>query len=210
MKRIIMIIFGACLLSTGLTYAQVEESIDQQYSITGGVFLKVDSLSSEQVSLWPEIYATYESNMSEHLTGFFRMNVIIPTSVNVKLDKEYDDGIASHSARGFGITLGGRYYINESFKGIYAGPSVSYYRYNHTYKLDGYLNEEEYAITSIRASFALGYQYISESGFSFNVYLAAMLDHKYFEKFTTPVNTIALGSGNFIKPDMGISFGYHF
>lgn len=209
MKQIVLL-FGIILMLFNLGIAQVEDSFQQEYSITGGAFLKVDSLSSEQVSLWPEIYATYESSMSEHLTGFFRMNVIIPASVNIKLDKEYDDGIASHSARGFGITLGGRYYINESFRGVYAGPTVSYYRYNHTYKMDGYLNEEEFAITSIRGSFAIGYQYIYEGGFSFNVYLAAMLDHKYFEKFVTPVKTVALGSGNFIKPDLGISLGYHF
>ncbi|MDA3912004.1 MAG: DUF3575 domain-containing protein [Bacteroidales bacterium] len=191
-------------------FAQVEDGLEQKYNLTGGTFVKIDSMSSDQISLWPELYATYESNMSEHLTGYFRLNVIIPTSINIKLNPEYEDGIEKHSAKGFGINLGAKYYIREAFHGFYAGPFISYYRYNHTYKYSAFLNEEEYSITSVRGSFIIGYQHISESGFVFDVYLGAMLDHKYYEKFTSTFNTIALGSANFIKPDMGISFGYHF
>jgi hypothetical protein len=191
-------------------FAQVEDGLEQKFNLTAGTFLKFDSISADQLSLWPEVYATYESNMSEHLTGFFRLNVIIPTSINIKLNPEFDDGIEKHSARGFGINLGAKYYIREAFHGFYAGPSVSYYRFNHTYKYSAFLNEEEYSITAVRGSFVVGYQHISEYGFVFDVYLGAMLDHKYYEKFTSPIKTIALGSANFIKPDLGISIGYHF
>lgn len=210
MKKSHIILFTLCLSSFFSSFAQVEDGLEQKYNITGGAFVKIDSMSSDQISLWTEVYATYESNMSEHLTGYFRLNVIIPASFDIKLNPEYDDGIETHSARGFGINLGAKYYIREAFHGFYAGPTVSYYRYNHIYKYSAFLNDEEYSITSVRGSFIIGYQHISEYGFVFNVYIGAMLDHKYYEKFISTINTIALGSANFIKPDMGISIGYHF
>lgn len=189
-------------------FAQVEAELEQKYNLTAGTFVKIDSMSSDQISLWPEVYATYESNMSEHLTGYFRLNVIIPASFDVKFNPEFEDGIERHSAKGFGVNLGAKYYIREAFHGFYAGPTVSYYRYNHIYKYSA--NEKEYSITSVRGSFVVGYQHISEYGFVFDIYVAALLDHKYYEKFISPINTIAWGSANFIKPDMGISIGYHF
>ena len=209
MKR--HIITFITIICAGLnSFAQVDDGLERKYTISGGAFLKVDSLSDQQISLWPEIYATYESNMSKRLSGFFRLNVIIPASIDIPLESGFDDGISGHSARGFGINLGARYYLKEAMHGFYAGPFVSYYRYNHIYNFDKILSEDEYSITSIRGSLAIGYQQIWANGFSLHTYIGVLLDHKYIEKFTSVIDTEAVGSVNLIKPDIGISVGYYF
>lgn len=205
-------IIGLIITLLSITgFAQTEEHLEKKYTITGGAFLKIDSLSDKQISLWPEVYVCYESNMRRHLSGFFQLNVIVPVSVDISFDKNFDDDIASHSAKGFGLNLGARYYINESLKGFYAGPIVSYYRYNHKYRSSiTSRKEDEYSITSIRGSFVIGYQKVWESGFTLNIYSGAYLDHKNIKKFTSPTKTKDIGNVNLIKPDFSISVGYYF
>ena len=190
--------------------AQLEEGFDKEYVISGGAFIKTDSISSESLSFWPEIYGTYESNMSNYLSGFFRINVILPINFSIETDKTYEDTISKRKVSGFGMTLGGRYYIRGAMTGFYAGPSISYYRYNHTYEYSTRVGDYQYAINAIRGTMTLGYQHISDNGFVIHGYIGVMLDHKNYSYFVTPYNPEPSGSMNLIKPDMGFSIGYHF
>lgn len=192
-----------------LLCAQLEESFEKKNTITGGMFMKVDSLSDKRMSFWPEIYGTYESNLSERLAGFFRMNVIIPLTINIQKAEVYGDPISKQHARGFGMTLGARYYINAVLHGFYVGPSVGYYRYNHTYEYEN-RSDVEFSITSVRGSMVLGYQYVYNNGFTIHAYAGIMLDHKSYAEFITVVKTVPAGSISLLKPDVGLSFGYYF
>ncbi|MGM0650611.1 MAG: DUF3575 domain-containing protein, partial [Bacteroidota bacterium] len=201
-RKLAFVIF---LLFPLMLCAQLEETFEEQHSFTGGIFPKVDSMSDKRLSFWPEIYGTYESNLSERLAGFFRMNVIIPLTVSFQSGEVYGDSISNHRAKGFGMTLGARYYINNVMRGVYVGPSVSYYRYNHAYEYANRLSEDEYSINSVRGSMVLGYQYISKSGFTIHAYAGLTLDHKNYAIFVTQVETEPIGSMSLLKPDAGLS-----
>lgn len=210
MKKLQILLITLSISFSTIAFAQTEEGLDKQYTVSGGTFMKFDSISSNQISIIPEIYGTYESNLSEKLSGYVRINIIIPISIDIPLDKEYDDGITKHKANGFGFTLGSRYYISKLMNGFYLGPSISYYRYNHIYEIDNNISDTEYSITSIRVSGSLGYQYIFENGFIVHLYSAIMLDHKQYSIFISNYNTESKGKMNLLKPDFGVSIGYHF
>jgi len=190
--------------------AQLDESFEKKNTITGGMFMKVDSMSDKRMSFWPEIYGTYESNLSERLAGFFRLNVIIPATISYQKADVYGDVISKQHARGFGMTLGARYYINAVMQGFYVGPSIGYYRYNHTYEYENRISDDEYSITSVRGSMVLGYQHVYKNGFTIHGYVGIMLDHKNYARFISLIETVPAGSTNLIKPDVGLSFGYYF
>ncbi|MGM0625050.1 MAG: DUF3575 domain-containing protein [Bacteroidota bacterium] len=198
------------LIMPVLASAQLEDGFEKEYSVTGGIFPKADSISSDKVSMWPELYATYESNMSQHLSGFFRLNVIIPVGFGFKTNKTYHDTISSRKAKGFGLSLGGRYYITQAMQGFYAGPSVSYYRYNQIYTYENRIGEDEYGVNAVRGSMIIGYQHIYENGFTMHAYIGIMLEHKNYKRFVSLVETKPVGSMNLIKPDAGFSIGYYF
>ncbi|MGC9332205.1 MAG: DUF3575 domain-containing protein [Bacteroidales bacterium] len=208
MKKSSFILFLVCV--PALLCAQLDESFEKKNTITGGMFMKVDSLSDERMSFWPEIYGTYESNLSERLAGFFRMNVIIPLTINIQKAEVYGDTISKQHARGFGMTLGARYYINAVMHGFYVGPSVGYYRYNHTYEYENRISDDEFSITSVRGSMVLGYQHVYKNGFAIHAYAGIMLDHKSYAEFINVVETVPAGSISLLKPDVGLSFGYYF
>jgi hypothetical protein len=205
-----LIILYCAICFSIVTNAQVQEQLVPNHVISAGTFLKIDSISDKSLSFFPEIYMTYESNMSENLTGFFRLNIILPLSIDVPLVENPYDSLNSHKANGFGISLGARYYINEAFKGFYVGPAVSYYRYNHSYLFTDKNIEKDYSITSVRGSMAVGYQKIFANNFVLHIYLAMMLDHKNFARFKSQIETEMIGSGNYLKPDIGVSVGYYF
>jgi hypothetical protein len=210
MKKLQILFIALFFGFSTIAFAQTEESLDKQYTVSGGTFMKFDSISSDQISIIPEVYGTYESNLSEKLSGYVRINIIIPLSIDIPLNKEYDDGITKHKAKGFGFTLGSRYYISKLMNGFYIGPSISYYRYNHVYEIDTDISDTEYSITSIRGSVSLGYQYIFENEFIVHIYSAIMLDHKQYSIFTSDYDTESKGKMNLLKPDFGVSIGYHF
>ncbi|MDA3820485.1 MAG: DUF3575 domain-containing protein [Candidatus Delongbacteria bacterium] len=208
MKKSGFILFLVCV--PALLWAQLDASFEKKHTISGGMFMKVDSMSDKRMSFWPEIYGTYESNLSERLAGFFRMNVIIPMSMNIQKADVYGDTISKQYARGFGMTLGARYYINAVMHGFYVGPSVGYYRYNQTYEYENCISDDEFSITSVRGSMVLGYQYVYNNGFTIHAYAGIMLDRKSYAEFITVVKTVPVGSISLLKPDVGLSFGYYF
>lgn len=212
MRYLIAILFPLLLFAN--SYAQLESDIeeDKEYIISAGIFPKVDSISESFLSIWPELYFGYESNMSENLAGFFRFNLILPAEAQVKLKETPNDSVTKMRPNGVGIglNLGARYYISELMRGFYVGPAVGYYRYNQQLNFNTTSSEYEIAVNSIRGSMIIGYRYVGTEGFTLHIYGGIMLDHKAYGHFIDDTNIKNLGSRNFIKPDIGVSVGYHF
>lgn len=199
------------LLVPFLSVSQSGKVLDKKHVVSGGAFMKVDSLSEKHLSIWPEIYGTYEYNLSRHIGGFFRMNLLVPVkSINIQLEENNLDSIKWSKARGFGLNLGARYYIGDVMEGFYIGPAVSYYRYNHEYMYKNKVNVVEYSVTSVRGSMSLGYQHIFKNNLSVHGYISLVLDHKKYTKFISDINTVPAGESNTLKPDAGFSIGYFF
>jgi len=191
--------------------SQTGKVMDKKHVVSGGAFMKVDSLSDKYLSIWPEIYGTYEYNLSRHIGGFFRMNFLVPVkTINIDLEENELDSIEWSKAKGFGLNLGARYYIGDVMQGFYIGPAVSYYRYNQEFMYKGKVNVQEYTITSVRGSMSLGYQHIFQNGLSIHGYISLLLDRKTSKRFTSAISTVPAGRSTSIKPDAGFSIGYFF